>query len=150
MTARVRRALTAAAIFGLCDGEMSILGVVLDLRTHPELVPWAATVGAVSAGASMAVGQYVAEDNDNGVAACTVLGMATAVGSVLPALPFLALRGSLAVVGTALVCLVLAGVVARLRSRGSMLRALVVLALLAAVFGVTLACALLAPTGGAA
>lgn len=150
MSRRVRRALTAAAIFGLCDGEMSILGVVLDLRTHPELVPWAATVGAVSAGASMAVGQYVSDDNSDGAPACLVLGMATAIGSVLPAIPFLAARGSLAIGGTALVCLALAGVVAWLRSHGSAKRALLVLGLLAAVFAVTLTCALAAPTGGAA
>lgn len=143
-----RAALLAASIFGLCDGMMSILGVVLDLRTHPELIPWAATVGAVSAGLSMAVGQFLS-DNEDGAAASLMLGAATAAGSILPALPYLLLRGAAAIGATGAICLALALVVARLRANGSARRALLALGLLAAVFAVTFGSALLAPTGGA-
>lgn len=147
MTASARGALLAASVFGLCDGMMSILGVVFSLRAHPGLVPRAAAVGAVGAGLSMAVGQYLADDNDDGIPACLVLGLATAAGSVLPALPYLALRGAAAVWSTGGICLVLACVVAVLRGRGRAGRGALALGLLGGVFGVTLACALAAPGG---
>lgn len=147
MTVSARRALLAASIFGLCDGMMSILGVVFSLRAQSSLVPRAAAVGGVGAGLSMAVGQYLAQDNDNGVAASAALGLATAVGSVLPALPYLGLRGAGAIWSTGGICLVLACVVAVLRADGAVGRGALALGLLAGVFGVTLACALVAPGG---
>lgn len=144
-----RRALYAASIFGICDGMMSILGVVLALRSHPELVPWAAAVGGIGAGLSMAVGQYLAEDTDDSIPACAVLGAATLAGSVLPALPFLVVRGPAAVWATGEVCTLLAAVVALLRGHGSLRRGLLALGLLGVVFTVTLLCALAAPGGTA-
>lgn len=147
MSAAARKALLAASIFGLCDGMMSILGVVFTLRAHPALVPWSASIGGVGAGLSMAVGQYLSEDTDDGIAACAVLGLATAVGSVLPALPYLGLRGAVAVWATGAICLGLACVVAALRANGSARRGALALGLLGGVFGVTLGCALAVPGG---
>lgn len=147
MTAR--NALLGACIFGVCDGMLSILGVVFAARSQPGLVPWLATVGGIGAGLSMAAGQYLSEDNDDTIPASLVLGLATLVGSVLPSLPYLGLRGAMAIYATGGICAVLAVLVALLRANGSRRRALLALGLLAAVFAVTLGCALLAPVGGA-
>lgn len=147
MSAPARKALLAASIFGLCDGMLSILGVVFSLRAHPELVPWSAAVGGIGAGLSMALGQYLSDDNDDGVPACLMLGGATTVGTVLPALPYLGLRGASAMWATGAICLVLACVVATLRAGGDRRRGFLALGLLGGVFGVTLACALAAPGG---
>jgi VIT1/CCC1 family predicted Fe2+/Mn2+ transporter len=142
-----RKALTAASIFGLCDGLMSILGVIFTLRAHPALVPWSAAIGGIGAGLSMAVGQYVSTDNDDGAPACLTLGLATSVGSVLPALPYLALHGAAAIWSTGAICFVLVCVVAVLRTGGRARRGVLVFGLLSGVFGVTLGCALAAPAG---
>lgn len=147
MSTAGRKALIAASIFGLCDGMMSILGVIFTLRSHPALVPWSAAIGGVGAGLSMAVGQYVSADNDDGVPACLMLGLATSVGSVLPALPYLGLRGAPAIWSTGGICLVLVCVVAALRAGGRWRGGALVFGLLAGVFGVTLGCALAAPAG---
>lgn len=149
MTVRARRALFAASVFGICDGMTSILGVVVAARSHPEFVPWFATVGGIGAGLSMAVGQYVSEDNDDSVPADLTLGAATFVGSVLPSLPYLLLHGAPALALTAAICLALAILVGVLRAGGSLGRGVLVVGLLALVLAVTLGCALLAPTGGA-
>lgn len=146
---RGRRVLVHAAIFGLSDGLMSILGVVLDLRAHPDLVVWASVVAAVSAGASMAVGQYLSEDTDDGVPACVMLGAATAAGTVLPSLPYLWLRGGGAFAATGGICAALVLLVAAMRAHRQWRRFLLAVLLLAAVFGLTWACALAVPTGGA-
>ena len=149
MTPDARRALLAMAVFGLCDGMLSIVGCILTARSQPHLVPWLATVGGIGAGLSMSLGRYLAEDNDDPIATHAMLGVATLVGTVLPSLPYLALHGTSAISVTGAVCLALSSVVAKLRSGGSWKRALFVLGLFAAVFAVTLVCALLAPTGGA-
>lgn len=148
MTAR--KALLAASIFGLSDGLMSILGVVLGLRAHPELVVWASLVAAVSSGASMGVGQYLPEETDDGVTACAVLGLATATGTLLPALPYLWLRGGAAFAVTGGICALLAVTVASMRANGSARRWWLAVGLLAGVFALTWACALAVPTGGGA
>lgn len=147
MSADPRKALIAASIFGLCDGMLSILGVVFTLRSHPGLVPWSATIGGIGAGLSMAVGQYLSEDNDSSIGADLTLGLATTVGTVLPALPYLALHGAAAILATGAICLALACVVSGLRAGGKPRRGARALALLAGVFGVTLVCALAAPAG---
>lgn len=146
----IRTPWTRAAIFGLSDGLMSILGVVLGLRAHPELVVWASAVAAVSAGASMGVGQYLPEENNDSIGACVTLGAATAAGTILPSLPYLWLRGTAAFAATGGICAVLAVAVASMRAHGSRRRWWLAVGLLAAVFALTWACALAVPAGGAA
>ncbi len=147
MTGTPRKALLAASIFGICDGMMSILGVALDLRGHPEVVLRAALLGAVSAGLSMAVAQHLSEDNDSTLPAAIAIGISTAAGTALPALPCALLHGAAAIGGTGAVCGLLAVAVALLRGHGDARRILLALVLLASVFAVTVACTLLTPGG---
>ena len=101
-------------IFGLADGSMSIVGIVLYASGHAVLVLPVAVSGGVSAAISMAGGEWLSESK-NGPGAAVVMGLATLIGSVLPAVPYAFLHGKAA---PAVALVILAGVavaVARLR-----------------------------------
>jgi len=79
------------AIFGSFDGMTSTLGVVAGLlATHaaaPKIV--AAAIGiAVAATVGMGAGQYLSDGARN-LRSAIVMAVATLVGSVIPAVPFL-------------------------------------------------------------
>ena len=79
------------AIFGSFDGMTSTLGVVAGLlaarATAPKILAGAIGI-AVAATIGMAAGQYLSDGTRN-LCRAGVMGLATLVGSVLPALPFL-------------------------------------------------------------
>lgn len=82
---------TREAIFGSFDGMTSTLGVVAGLlatkaSAHHVL---AGAIGiAVAATIGMGAGQYLSDDQRN-LRRAVVMAVATLVGSVLPALPFI-------------------------------------------------------------
>jgi VIT1/CCC1 family predicted Fe2+/Mn2+ transporter len=100
------------AIFGSFDGMTSTLGVVAGLlathTTAPRILAGAIGI-AVAATVGMGAGQYLSEDDRN-LRKAGVMALATLVGSVLPALPFI-FGGSLANVITSIVITVLAAAV---------------------------------------
>jgi VIT1/CCC1 family predicted Fe2+/Mn2+ transporter len=110
-----RTALFRPAIFGLGDGCMSIVGVVLYLLGDSKIIFAAALSGAISAALSMAGNEYLS-DSDNGLWPSLVMGGATAAGGLLPALPFLFAHGALALVLMGVICLVIGVVVGVMRA----------------------------------
>ena len=78
------------AIFGSFDGMTSTLGVVAGLlatkSTSQHIVAGAIGI-AVAATVGMGAGQYLS-DGERNVRKASVMALATLVGSVLPALPF--------------------------------------------------------------
>jgi len=79
------------AIFGSFDGMTSTLGVVAGLlaahASAPKIV--AAAIGiAVAATVGMGAGQYLS-DGERNLRNAIVMALATLVGSVIPAVPFL-------------------------------------------------------------
>lgn len=144
------RAWTRPAVFGASEGMMSILGVVFYLGNRQGLILPAAAIGGVSAALSMAAGEWLS-DSDNGLGASLVMGTATGVGSIVPAVPYAVLHGAAAFSVSALLCALLTVVVGLLRTtpaqRGR--RVAVTIGVLAVVYGATLACALATRGGGA-
>lgn len=139
-------------IFGLADGSMSLLGVLLYLLHDQALIFPAALMGGVSAAVSMAGGEWLS-DSDNGLGASVVMGLATGAGAILPAVPFTVARGAPAIGLTVGVCLVIAAIVGIMRGRSSQRHALwfevaITFALLGVIFGVVLGCALIVPNPG--
>jgi VIT1/CCC1 family predicted Fe2+/Mn2+ transporter len=129
---------------------MSILGVVFYLGDHAGLIVPAAAIGGLGASLSMAAGEWLS-DSENGFGASAVMGLATGVGSVIPAAPYAFWHGAAAFAVSAALCVMLAVAVGLMRttpaSRGR--RVAVTLGVLGVVYGATLACAL-ATRGGAA
>lgn len=106
--------LARSAVFGLADGMMSLLGVVLYLLGHQALIFPAALSGAISSTLSMAGGEWLS-DSDNGLPASVMMGLATGLGSLLPALPYLFERGPAAIAESGVICIMIAVIVTFLR-----------------------------------
>jgi VIT1/CCC1 family predicted Fe2+/Mn2+ transporter len=144
-----RGKLARPAIFGLSDGLMSMLGVVLYLAGHPNLVFPAALSGGISSALSMAGGEWLS-DSENGLGASLAMGAATGAGAILPALPYAFWRGPLAVAESVVICVLIGVVVAALRPlRGFGMALAETFGVLLAIFAVVLACGLILPGGAA-
>src|SRR5208283_1327052 len=101
------------AIFGSFDGMTSTLGVVAGLlathATAPKIL--AAAIGiAVAATVGMGAGQYLSDASHN-VRKAVVMAVATLVGSVLPALPFIFGDSRASVLASIAITIVAAGVI---------------------------------------
>ncbi len=103
-------------IFGLGDGLCSATGVVLGLEIAGQAkgLVIAAVALAVGAGTSMAASQYLSEP-DTHFHHALIMGVATLVGSVAPAVPFFVFSGSSGYVVCGLLTAVLLGCIAHLR-----------------------------------
>lgn len=102
------------AIFGGFDGANSILGIINGVPA--DHMVRACAYGAVSAGMSMAAGAWLSKRSDSGALEAVVIGVATAVGTVLPSLPYLALRGTAALVGVVAILVALGAVISIVRT----------------------------------
>jgi VIT1/CCC1 family predicted Fe2+/Mn2+ transporter len=102
------------AVFGMADGLTCALGAILSLSGHADLVfPTAAAVAAAEC-VGMAAGEWLS-DSQHGLGASAVIGIATGVGGLLPAVPYAVLRGPWAVAASVLVFTVCAGLIAVVR-----------------------------------
>ncbi len=144
-----RGRLARPAIFGLADGLMSMLGVVLFLLGHQDLIFPAALSGGISSALSMAGGEWLS-DSENGLGASCVMGGATGLGAILPALPYALGTGPAAVAESVVICCLIGFVVSLMRPRRGLGMALVeTFGILLAIFGVVLACGLFLPGAAA-
>lgn len=102
------------AVFGMADGLTCALGAILSLSGHANLV--FPTAGAVAAAecVGMAAGEWLS-DSDEGLGASAVIGLATGVGGLVPAVPYAFLKGSWAVWASVLVFVACAGLIAFVR-----------------------------------
>jgi VIT1/CCC1 family predicted Fe2+/Mn2+ transporter len=146
----MRRDLARPAIVGAFDGCASLLGVTIFLLvSHPSLIFPTALSGAISAALSMAAGWWLSDDNRDGLAGSAVMGIATLIGALLPALPFAFGTGPAAVAECAVICLCIGITVAMLRAARSLPLALTeTFGLLLVIAAVTAACALVWGSGG--
>lgn len=129
-----------------------MLGVLLYLLHHQNLIFPAALMGGISAAVSMAGGEWLS-DSDNGLGASAVMGLATGAGAILPAIPFALARGPLALTATVCICLLIGIVVGVMRGQAGarhskVFEMAVTLGLLAVIFGVVLVCSVLVPNPG--
>jgi len=140
--------LTAPAIFGSFDGLASLLGVVVFLLfSHPALILPATLSGALSSAVSMGGGEWLS-DSDSGFRASAVMAGATFLGALLPATPFGFGHGAGEIGEAAIICVLIAVVVALMRRDRSLPLALAeTFGILAAVLAVTVLCGIFLPSG---
>ncbi len=142
-----RGKLAKPAIFGLADGLMSMLGVVLYLMGHQSLIFPAALSGGISSALSMAGGEWLS-DSENGFAASCVMGGATGLGAILPALPYAISTGPAAVAESVVICCLIGFIVSLLRpNRGLGMAVTETFGILLAIFAAVLALGLILPGG---
>jgi VIT1/CCC1 family predicted Fe2+/Mn2+ transporter len=144
----VRRSLARPAVFGLSDGLMSMLGVVLYLLGHQSIIFPAALMGGISSAISMAGGEWLS-DSENGFGASCVMGGATGLGAILPAAPYAITTGPTAIAQSICICVCIGVAVAALRPRRGFGMALVeTFGVLAVIFAVVLALGMVLPGAG--
>jgi VIT1/CCC1 family predicted Fe2+/Mn2+ transporter len=144
-----RSKLGRPAVFGLADGMMSLLGVVLYLMGHQSLIFPAALSGGISSALSMAGGEWLS-DSENGLGTSCVMGAATGLGAILPALPYAFMTGPAAVAESVVICVCIGVCVAALRPATHLRRALLeTFGILLAIFAAVLVCGLFLPGGTA-
>lgn len=109
------------SIFGAYDGLTVVLGVLLSLTGHPELVFPTALGVAIAEGVGMTAGEWLSNDQSTPLIA-GVMGGAVLIGGVAPAVPWLWLRGWPALVLSVVILVGIGAVIAWLRNdRGSAL-----------------------------
>ena len=146
------RHLARPAVFGIGDGCMSIVGVVLYLLGDSHVIFAAALAGSISASLSMAGNDYLS-DSDDGFLPSVVMGLATFAGGVLPALPFLFTSGAGALTLMGGICFLLGVLVGVIRARAATTHSFRVvflgtLAIFAVIFAAVLIVSLALPAPG--
>lgn len=128
---------------------MSLLGVVLYLHAGIAMVVFmSALMGGISSAFSMAGGEFLSDDSR--VLPSVVMGVATGIGGILPALPYAFTSGQLAYALCIAIVLCIGGLVAFLRAQastrhGRLYTAVVTFLILGAIFGIALACTMVFP-----
>lgn len=143
-------ALLSPAVFGGFDGATSVVGVLLTLTGHPEQIIPASLGLAVAGGVGMAAGSWLSADSDAGPVEALVIGSATAVGTLLPALPYTVVAGMLAIACSAVILVLLGAAITLVRARDRSLRraAAETYGVLAAVCAAVALCAVLTGSAG--
>jgi VIT1/CCC1 family predicted Fe2+/Mn2+ transporter len=150
----VNAAIARSAVFGLADGMMSLLGVVLYLLGHQSLIFPAALSGGISSALSMAGGEWLS-DSDSSINTSCAMGAATGAGAIIPAIPYAVAKGPIAVATSVTICVLIGLAVALLRvqSREPDTTVWPVIAItfgmLGAIFVVVLVCGLFLPGSAA-
>lgn len=106
------------AVFGASDGATTTLGIIgaLWFSGHSRAIPGAVIGAAIAATVGMAGSEYIS-DPESSVHRASIMGAATLVGSVEPALPLFFGHSSLLLVTCAALALVLGGVVSTIRAK---------------------------------
>lgn len=111
------RNLTQPAVFGAFDGATSVVGVMLTLNNHASLVMPTSVGVAAAGGVGMAAGSWLSQDDETSNAEALVIGVATAIGTILPVLPYLFTSGALAVTLSGVILTLLGAAITVVRSR---------------------------------
>lgn len=109
--------LLPTAVFGGFDGMTAVLGVIIIALTQASTAVFILAVGlALSEGLSMAAGEWLA-DNDSSWRVAGVMGIATVLGILAPALPFTVMSGASALVLMAVIVAVVGFGIAMARTK---------------------------------
>jgi len=104
------------AVFGAFDGMTSVIGVIVALLSASPSSVVKAVIGlAVASAVGMAAGEYLG-DPDRSLRNAAVMGGATLVGTLLPAIPFFLTSGHVAQVLGGLIAVGMCAVIAAYRS----------------------------------
>lgn len=109
---------TSTAIFGASDGLVATMALILATMSHGRKVVLAAAIGLLIAeGFGMAASQYLS-DAKRDLRLALIMGVATSLAIIMPAIPWFFTDGAVAVVASCVIGLVLGGVIAYLRPGG--------------------------------
>ena len=106
------------AIFGASDGLVATMALILATMTHGRKVVIAAVIGLfIAEGLGMAVSQFLSDPKRN-VRQALIMGVATSLTIVVPAVPWTFASGGLAVISSCVIAAIFAGFIANARTGG--------------------------------
>jgi len=106
------------AIFGASDGLVATMALILATETHGRKVVLEAAIGLLIAeGFGMAASQYLS-DVKRDLRLAVIMGIATSLAIILPAVPWTFAGGAGAVLASCVIGVILGGVIAYLRPGG--------------------------------
>ena len=105
-------------IFGAADGIVASIALILATMTHGQRVVIAAVIGLLIAeGLGMAASQFLSDPKRN-LRQAMIMGAATSITIIVPAVPWIFSSGGAASVFSCLIALVFAGLISRARPGG--------------------------------
>jgi FtsH-binding integral membrane protein len=105
-------------IFGASDGLVASIALILATMTHGRRVVLAAVIGLLIAeGLGMAASQFLSDPKRN-LRQATIMGVATSITIVVPAVPWIFASGDAAAVISCAIALAFAGLISRVRPGG--------------------------------
>jgi FtsH-binding integral membrane protein len=105
-------------IFGASDGLVASIALILATMTHGQRVVIAAVIGLLIAeGLGMAASQFLSDPKRN-LRQAMIMGVATSLTIIVPAVPWIFSSGGVASVFSCLIALVFAGLISRARPGG--------------------------------
>jgi len=109
---------TTTAIFGASDGLVATMALILATMGHGRKVVLAAAFGLLIAeGFGMAASQYLS-DPKRDLRLTLIMGVATSVAIIVPAIPWAVTAGTAAVLSSCAIAFVFAGMIAYARPGG--------------------------------
>jgi FtsH-binding integral membrane protein len=105
-------------IFGASDGLVASIALILATMTHGRKVVVAAVIGLfIAEGLGMAASQFLSDPKRN-LRQAMIMGVATSITILVPAVPWTFSSGATAVAITCVIALVFAGLISRARPGG--------------------------------
>jgi hypothetical protein len=105
-------------IFGASDGLVASIALILATMTHGRKVVLAAVIGLLIAeGLGMAASQFLSDPKRN-LRQATIMGVATSIAIIVPAVPWTFSSGNAAAVVSCAIALIFAGFISRARPGG--------------------------------
>jgi FtsH-binding integral membrane protein len=105
-------------IFGASDGLVASIALILATMTHGQRVVIAAVIGLLIAeGLGMAASQFLSDPKRN-LRQAMIMGVATSITIIVPAVPWIFSSGATASVFSCLIALAFAGFISRARPGG--------------------------------
>jgi L-cystine uptake protein TcyP (sodium:dicarboxylate symporter family) len=105
-------------IFGASDGIVASIALILATMTHGRRVVVAAVIGLfIAEGLGMAASQFLSDPKRN-LRQAMIMGAATSITIIVPAVPWIFLTGNSAAVISCVIALTFAGLISRARPGG--------------------------------
>jgi VIT1/CCC1 family predicted Fe2+/Mn2+ transporter len=105
-------------IFGASDGLVASIALILATMSHGRRVVIAAVIGLLIAeGLGMAASQFLSDPKRN-LRLATIMGVATSITIIVPAVPWFFSSGNAAAVVSCAIALLFAGFISQARSGG--------------------------------
>lgn len=110
------------SIFGLYDGLTSLLGIIIPLIYHPHILVFIICLGlTISSSVSMGLGEYLSSDRSIlksiRIRNSLYMGIFTGLGCFLPVIPYIFVGGTIALLLSATIYLLLTLTVAAMKSK---------------------------------